>query len=88
MFKQVADVQTAGTLALPTPKVHLRNVAVQPSLRPARAGGGLAERAEAVRAGSVPAEKDNMLPHHQRRPQDSLDQRPPTPRCPTSRAAR
>ena len=31
MFKQVADVQTADTLALPTPKVHLRNVAVQPS---------------------------------------------------------
>ena len=61
MFKQVADVQTADTLALPTPKVHLRNVAVQPSPVQRELVAGLAERAEAVRAGSVPAEKDNML---------------------------
>ena len=83
MFKQVADVQTADTLALPTPKVHLRNVAVQPSPVQRELVAGLAERAEAVRAGSVPAEKDNMLLHHQRRPQDSPR---PTPRRP--RAAR
>lgn len=61
MFKQVADVQTADTLALPTPKVHLRNVAVQPSPVQRELVAGLAERAEAVRAGKVPTEKDNML---------------------------
>ena len=60
-FKQVADVQTADMLELPVPRVRLRSVAVQPSPIQRELVAGLAERADAVRAGRVPAEKDNML---------------------------
>ena len=49
MFKQVADA-----IRISIPKVHLRNVAVQPSPVQRELVAGLAERAEAVRAGSVP----------------------------------
>lgn len=60
-FKQVADVQTADMLELPVPRVRQRSVAVQPSPIQRELVAGLAERADAVRAGRVPAEKDNML---------------------------
>ncbi|MFR1637961.1 MAG: hypothetical protein ACLSVD_01600 [Eggerthellaceae bacterium] len=76
-------MQTADTLALPTPKVHLRNGRCSPP-RPAQAGPPSA----VVRAGSVPAEKDNMLLITNDGRKIAPDQRPPTPRCPTSRAAR
>lgn len=83
MFKQVADVQTADTLALPTPKVHLRNVAVQPLPRPARAGGGARRARRGGEGGQCARREGQHAPHHQRRPQDSPR---PTPRRP--RAAR
>ena len=61
-FKQVADIQTADMLKLPVPKANFHTEVIQPSASFSRRWcAGLAERAEAVRAGGVDPSVDNML---------------------------
>lgn len=61
MFKEVADIKTADMLDLPVPKANFHNVAVKPSEMQKEMVASLAERAEAVRGGSVDSSTDNML---------------------------
>lgn len=61
VFKQVADIQTADMLHLPVPKANFRNVVLKPSQWQQDMVAELAERAEAIRGGSVEPTLDNML---------------------------
>ena len=61
MFKEVADIQTADMLNLPTPEAHYHNVAVRPSEFQKDMVSELGERAEEIRKGNVDASVDNML---------------------------
>lgn len=61
VFKQVADIQTADMLKLPVPKANFHTEVIQPSELQQEMVRGLAERAEAIRAGSVDPRVDNML---------------------------
>lgn len=61
MFKEVADIQTADMLDLPVPKVNYHTLTVKPSEIQKEMVASLADRAEAVRNGSVDASVDNML---------------------------
>ena len=61
MFKEVADIQTADMLNLPTPEPHYHNVAVRPSEFQKDMVSELGERAEEIRKGNVDASVDNML---------------------------
>ncbi|WP_433418920.1 SNF2-related protein [Dysosmobacter sp.] len=60
-FKQVADIQTADMLKLPVPKTNFHTEVIQPSELQQEMVRGLAERAEAIRAGGVDPRVDNML---------------------------
>ena len=60
-FKQVADIQTADMLKLPVPKANFHTEVIQPSEFQQEMVRGLAERAEAIRAGGVDPKVDNML---------------------------
>lgn len=60
-FKQVADIQTADMLKLPVPKTNFQTEVIQPSELQQEMVRGLAERAEAIRAGGVDPRVDNML---------------------------
>ena len=60
-FKQVADIQTADMLKLPVPKAYFHTEVIQPSELQQEMVRGLAERAEAIRAGGVDPRVDNML---------------------------
>lgn len=60
-FKQVADIQTADMLKLPVPKANFHTEVIQPSGLQQEMVQGLAERAEAIRAGGVDPRVDNML---------------------------
>ena len=60
-FKQVADIQTADMLKLPVPKANCHTEVIQPSELQQEMVRGLAERAEAIRAGGVDPRVDNML---------------------------
>ncbi len=60
-FKQVADIQTADMLKLPMPKANFHTEVIQPSELQQEMVRGLAERAEAIRAGGVDPRVDNML---------------------------
>ncbi|HHW46100.1 MAG TPA: DEAD/DEAH box helicase family protein [Clostridiales bacterium] len=60
-FKQVADIQTAEMLKLPVPKANFHTEVIQPSELQQKMVRGLAERAEAIRAGGVDPRVDNML---------------------------
>ena len=60
-FKQVADIQTADMLKLPVPKANFHTEVIQPSELQQEMVRGLAERAEAIRAGGVDPRVDNML---------------------------
>ena len=60
-FKQVADIQTAEMLKLPVPKANFHTEVIQPSELQQEMVRGLAERAEAIRAGGVDPRVDNML---------------------------
>lgn len=60
-FKQVADIQTADMLKLPVPKANFHTEVIQPSELQQEMVRGLAERAEATRAGGVDPRVDNML---------------------------
>ena len=61
MFKDVADIQTADMLNLPTPEPHYKTVAVEPTEIQKEMVSELAERAEKVRNRMVDPSEDNML---------------------------
>ena len=61
LFKEVADIQTADTLNLPTPEVIKHDVIVQPSEMQKEMVAKLGERAEAIRNGNIDPSQDNML---------------------------
>ena len=61
MFKDVADIQTADMLNLPTPTPHYKTIAVEPTEIQKDMVKALAERAEDVRDKKVDPTIDNML---------------------------
>jgi hypothetical protein len=61
MFREVADIQTADMLNLPTPKVTYHIVAAKPSKQQREMVQGLAERADLIRRRKVDPREDNML---------------------------
>ena len=75
LFKEVADIQTADTLHLPTPEVENHNVVVKPSQIQKDMVQELGERAEKIRGGSVDAKVDNMLKITNEGRKLALDQR-------------
>ncbi|MCL2301247.1 MAG: sigma-70 family RNA polymerase sigma factor [Firmicutes bacterium] len=61
MFREVADIQTADMLNLPTPKVNYHVVAAKPSEHQQAMVQGLAARADRIRKREVAPTEDNML---------------------------
>ena len=61
LFKESADVQTADMLNLPVPKAEYINEVLKPSEIQEEMVSSFADRAEAVRNGSVNPRFDNML---------------------------
>lgn len=61
VVKQIADIQTADMLDLPVPKANFHTEVIKPSELQKEMVAGLAERAEAIRAGNVDPSVDNML---------------------------
>ena len=82
MFKEVADIQTADMLNLPTPEAHFHNVAVKPSDFQKDMVEELGKRAEKIRAGMVDASVDNMLKITNDGRKLALDQRMLNPMLP------
>ena len=75
MFREIADIQTAETLDLPTPQAEKHNIAVEPTQIQIDMVADLGERAEAIRAGLVPVWEDNMLAITNEGRKLALDQR-------------
>lgn len=75
MFREIADIQTAETLDLPTPQAEKHNIAVEPTQIQIDMVSNLGERAEAIRAGLVPVWEDNMLAITNEGRKLALDQR-------------
>ena len=75
LFKEVADIQTADTLKLPTPEVVNHNILVQPSEIQQDMVAKLGERAEAIRRREVKPDVDNMLKITNEGRKLALDQR-------------
>ena len=75
LFKEVADIQTADTLKLPTPEVVNHNILVQPSEIQQDMVAKLGERAEAIRKREVRPDEDNMLKITNEGRKLALDQR-------------
>ena len=61
MFKQVADIQTADMLNLPTPEAHFHVVKVEASEIQKDLVQSFAERAEKIHKREVTSDQDNML---------------------------
>ena len=61
VFKEAADVRTADMLHLPVPEAEYVNVVLKPSEIQQDMVSSFADRAEAVRTGSVDPRIDNML---------------------------
>lgn len=61
MFKEVADIQTADMLNLPTPEAHYEVIKTLPSEEQKEIIKGLSERADKVRNRVVEPDEDNML---------------------------
>ncbi|HEL1185509.1 TPA: DEAD/DEAH box helicase family protein [Streptococcus equi subsp. zooepidemicus] len=61
MFKEVADIQTADMLNLPTPEAHYEVIKTLPSEEQKDILKGLSERADKVRNKVVEPDEDNML---------------------------
>ena len=61
LFKEVADIKTAGQLNLPTPEVEYHNIVAQPTEHQKEMVQVLSERASRVHSGSVDPSEDNML---------------------------
>lgn len=75
LFREIADIQTAETLDLPTPKVEKHNVAVDATQIQKDMVADLGERAEKIRGGGVPVWEDNMLAITNEGRKLALDQR-------------
>ena len=75
LFKEIADIQTAETLNLPTPDFENINVVVKPSEVQEEMVKSLGERADRIRSGSVDASTDNMLKITNEGRKLALDQR-------------
>lgn len=75
LFKEVADIQTAETLNLPTPEVVRHDILVKPSQMQKDMVAELGERAEAIRGGNVDSSEDNMLKITNEGRKLALDQR-------------
>ena len=84
MFKEVADIQTAETLNLPTPEFENINVVVKPSEIQQEMVAQLGERADRIRGGSVDASIDNMLKITNEGRKLALEQRLMNPLLPDS----
>lgn len=61
MFKEVADIQTADMLNLPTPEAHYEVIKTLPSEEQKEILKSLSERADDVRNRVVESDEDNML---------------------------
>lgn len=88
MFKEVADIQTAETLNLPTPEFENINVVVKPSKIQQEMVKALGERAEKIRSGAVDATEDNMLKITNEGRKLALDQRLINPLLPDSESSK
>lgn len=75
MFREIADIQTADTLNLPTPKKEEHHIGVEASKLQKEMVASLGERAEAIREGLVPNNIDNMLKITNEGRKLALDQR-------------
>ncbi len=75
MFREIADIQTAETLDLPTPQAERHNIAVEATQIQIDMVEKLGERAEAIRGGLVPVWEDNMLAITNEGRKLALDQR-------------
>lgn len=75
LFKEIADIQTADTLNLPTPDVENHNVVIKPSQIQKEMVSQLGDRAEKIRNGQVDAAFDNMLKITNEGRKLALDQR-------------
>lgn len=84
MFKEVADIQTAETLNLPTPEFENINVVVKPSEIQQDMVTELGERADRIRSGSIDASVDNMLKITNEGRKLALEQRLMNPLLPDS----
>lgn len=84
MFKEVADIQTAETLNLPTPEFENINVVVKSSEIQEDMVKELGERADRIRSGSVDASVDNMLKITNEGRKLALEQRLMNPLLPDS----
>ena len=88
MFKQVADIQTAETLNLPTPDFENINVVVKPSDIQQDMVQSLGDRAENIRNGGVDASIDNMLKITNEGRKLALDQRLINPLLPDAESSK
>lgn len=61
MFREVADIQTADMLDLPTPKANYKVISVPASPEQKELIQSLGERAEQIKGGNVDPHIDNML---------------------------
>lgn len=61
MYRMFADVKTADTLNLPTPKAEKIIVKAEPSQEILTLNEQIVKRAEDIAAGGIPPEEDNML---------------------------
>ena len=75
LFREIADIQTAETLNLPTPKAEKHNIAVDATQIQKDMVADLGERAEKIRAGVVKVWEDNMLAITNEGRKLALDQR-------------
>ena len=75
MFKEVADIQTADMLNLPTPEAHYEVIKTLPSEEQKEILKSLSERADDVRNRVVEPDEDNMLKITNEGKKLALDQR-------------
>ena len=75
LFKEIADIQTADTLHLPTPEVVKHNIVVEPSEMQQKMVQDLGQRAEHIRKGNIDPSQDNMLKITNEGRKLALDQR-------------
>ncbi len=88
MFKDVADIQTADMLNLPTPTPHYKTIAVEPTEIQKEMVKELAERAERVRNKMVDPSVDNMLKITNDGRKLALDQRLMNPLLPDDESSK
>ena len=88
MFRCVADIQTADMLNLPVPKANYHTEVIKPTELQKEMVAGLAERAEAIRKGSVDPTVDNMLKITNDGRKLALDQRLINPMLPDDESSK